>query len=72
MKTEELPIVFLNLAGTDGNAYSVLGAWSRAARRAKWPADEIDRVKAEAMDGGYDHLLRTIAANCTEEVGGDE
>lgn len=50
----------VSLIGTDGNAYAVLGAVFRALREAGWTQEERDALKAEAIAGGYDDLLRTV------------
>ncbi len=47
----------VRLVGTDGNAFAVLGACNRAAKKAGWTADEITTLQAEMMAGDYDHLL---------------
>ena len=50
--------VVVKLVGRDGNAFYILGAVSRALRR----AGHEDLSKAflkEATEGDYDHLLRT-------------
>lgn len=52
--------VKLNLEGLDGNAFNLLGAFARAARRQGWTADEISQVTTEAKKSDYDHLLRTL------------
>lgn len=57
-------LVPLSLVGLDGNAFSIMGAFSRAARKAKWPKDEIDAVLVDAMSGNYDHLLSVISSHC--------
>ena len=54
----------LELVGVDGNAYAVMGVFSRQARREKWSQEEIDSVLQEAIDGDYDHLLSTIMTYC--------
>jgi hypothetical protein len=54
----------LKLVGLDGNAFSVMGAFSRQARKEGWTAEEIDTVLKEAMSSDYRHLLATIANNC--------
>ncbi len=56
----------LKLIGLDGNAYSVLGAFRRAATRAGWTPDEIKAVFDEAASGDYDHLLATIMDHVEE------
>ena len=66
--------VKLQLVGLDGNAYSVMGAFQRAARREGWSQEEIKVVLNEAMSGDYNHLLATIMDNTDmpDEVDGDE
>jgi hypothetical protein len=54
--------VKLNLVGLDGNAFSVMGAFGKAARKQGWSSTEVDAVLAEAMAGDYNHLLATIMA----------
>lgn len=61
--------VNLQLVGLDGNAFSILGAFSGAARRQGWTKEEIDAVTKNAMSKDYDHLLSTIADNCKNTVG---
>ncbi len=46
----------LNLVGIDGNAFSIMAAFSVAAKKAKWTIQEIDTV--------FDHLLATFQAPC--------
>jgi hypothetical protein len=61
--------VKLQLVGLDGNAFSILGAFSGAARRQGWTKEEIDAVTKDAMSKDYDHLLATIADNCINPAG---
>jgi hypothetical protein len=49
----------VQLTGKDGNAFSILGSCSKAAKKAGWTKDEIDSFMSEAMLGDYDHLLAT-------------
>ena len=51
--------VEVTLTGTDGNAFALLGACSSAAKKAKIDRQEIHRFTQEAMQGDYDHMLRT-------------
>lgn len=53
------PGVRVKLIGRDGNAYSILGACSRAARQAGVSDAEVKGFLAEATSGDYDHLLQT-------------
>jgi hypothetical protein len=64
--------VKLQLVGLDGNAFSILGAFSGAARRQGWTREEIDAVTKEAMSSDYTHLLATIAKNCKDPAGPGE
>ena len=52
--------VCLNLVGLDGNAFSLMGAFSKEARRQGWKPDEIKTVIDECKRGDYDHLLFTL------------
>jgi len=53
----------MQLVGLDGNAFAVLGAFQREARKQGWTPEEIATVRAEAMSGDYNHLLATIMDN---------
>ena len=55
--------VKLNLLKCDGNAFFMMGAFSKAARKAKWTQVDIDKVLKECMAGDYDHLLQTLLRN---------
>jgi hypothetical protein len=50
----------LSLVGIDGNAYSIMSAFSNQAKKEGWTKEEIDIVLHEAMSGDYNHLLQTI------------
>ena len=54
--------ITLELVGLDGNAFAVMGAWQRQAKREKWSQEDIDIVLEDAMSGDYNHLLATIMA----------
>ena len=54
------PHVYVPLIGEDGNAFSILGRVCQALRLANVPEEEIEAFSAEAMRGGYDHLLNTV------------
>lgn len=55
--------VKLDLTEVDGNAYAVLGAFKREARRAGWTPDEIKEVIDKAMSDDYNNLIATIMEN---------
>lgn len=50
------PEVTVQLTGTDGNAFAILGAVSKALRKAKVDPAEF---MASATSGDYNHLLAT-------------
>lgn len=52
------PDVTVQLTGTDGNAFALIGNVARALRRAGH-ADVVNEFQAEATSGDYDHLLAT-------------
>lgn len=56
--------VRMKLVGQDGNAFSLIGAFVRAARKEGWTSDEIREVVDEATSGDYDHLLAVLASRC--------
>jgi hypothetical protein len=59
--------VKMQLAGLDGNAFALMGAFSRNARRQGWTSDEIDTVLTECRSGDYDHLLCTLMDNIDDD-----
>lgn len=65
-------LVKLDLIGLDGNAFSLMGAFKKAARRQGWTAEAIDAVIEECKSGDYDHLLCTLMENTTTENEEDE
>ena len=58
----------LKLVGLDGNAFMLLGAFSRQAKKEGWSKEKIDTVMTEAMNGDYEHLLSILSSHC--EKGG--
>lgn len=59
--------VKMQLAGLDGNAFALMGAFSRNASRQGWTRDEIDTVMKECRSGDYDHLLCTLMDNINDD-----
>ena len=47
------------LIGQAGNAFAILGACAKAARRAGWSKEQTDAVLLEMRAGDYNHLLAT-------------
>lgn len=62
----------LELVGLSGNAFAVMGEFSRQARLEGWTQEEIDTVLEEAKSGDYDHLLSTIMIYCDPQDGEDQ
>lgn len=59
------PVV--KLVGEDGNAFNIMARVSRAARRAGWTQEQIEKLMDEMRAGDYDHLLCTAMDFCDEE-----
>lgn len=59
--------VKMQLDGLDGNAFALMGAFSRNASRQGWTRDEIDTVMKECRSGDYDHLLCTLMDNIDDD-----
>lgn len=59
--------VVMNLVGLDGNAFSLMGAFQRNARRQDWTQEEIDVVLDECKSSNYNHLLATLMDNTEPE-----
>jgi hypothetical protein len=56
--------VNLDLTAIDGNAFVLLAAFRKQAKREGWTADEIKAVTDEAKGGNYDHLVSTLDKRC--------
>ncbi len=56
------PEITVKLSGTDGNGMAILSKVAMALRRNEIDREEINAFMTEAMDGDYDHLLRTCMA----------
>ncbi len=62
------PVV--QLSGIDSNAFMILGACLKAAKKAKMSKEWMDKFLNEAKAGDYDHLLQTAIKYF--DVDGDE
>jgi hypothetical protein len=62
----------LKLVGMDGNAFFIMGAFSKQAKKEGWTKAEIDAVLDKATSGDYDHLLATITDHCINPAGTNE
>jgi len=56
--------VNLNLVGIDGNAFAIMGAFKKQAKKENWTTEEIKEVLDKAMSGDYNNLIRTIMERC--------
>jgi hypothetical protein len=54
----------LKLVGLDGNAFSILGAFRKQAKKEGWTEEEIKLVTQEATSKDYNHLLITLNKYC--------
>lgn len=54
----------LNLSELDGNAFVLMAAFQRQARREQWTPEEIKSVLDECRSGDYDNLLCTLMDVC--------
>lgn len=52
--------VKLTLVGLDVNAFSLMGAFQKAASRQGWNQEDIDEVLDKCQSGDYNHLLTTL------------
>ncbi len=59
MSDPRYPEIEVQLAGVDGNAFSIIGHVRRALRRGGVPTDEQNEFFTEATSGDYDHVLQT-------------
>jgi len=59
--------VNLSLVGVNGNAFALLGAFAKQARKEKWSDEEIQKVTNKALSKDYDHLLRVLDSHCREK-----
>lgn len=53
----KFPNVSVELTGTDGNAFSIMGRVSGALRDAGASQEDIEEYRNDAMSGDYDNLL---------------
>ena len=53
------PHVVVQLIGTDGNAFAILGAVRKALKQAGISKEERDAFMQEATGGDYDNVLTT-------------
>lgn len=64
--------VKLQLVGLDGNAFFLMGAFEKQARREKWSKEEIKEVLDKCMESDYNHLLAVLAEHCESTCCGND
>lgn len=57
---QDLPPVKMELVGLDGNAFSLLGAFRKQARKQGWDLESIGKVSSHAINGDYNNLIATL------------
>ena len=63
--------VKLNLVGLDGNAFALMGAFQRQAKREGWIPEEIESVLNACQSGDYNNLLCTLMSVCEDDEDSD-
>lgn len=53
------PSIEVQLSGADGNAFSIIGAVTKALRRNGVDRDTINQFSQEAMSSDYDNVIQT-------------
>lgn len=65
-------LVYLVLAGLDGNVFNLFGHFTQAARRQGFTRDQVQAVLNEAKKKDYDYALAVLMANTTSELPDEE
>lgn len=64
--------VELDLVGLNSNAFFLMGAFSKAARRQGWSSEEINLVLDECRSSDYDHLIHTLICHTIPTASNNE
>lgn len=56
--------VTLDLTTINSNAFALMGAFERQARREGWSEEEINEVINECQSDSYEHLVHTLDKHC--------
>ena len=64
--------VKMTLIGVDSNAFGLMGAFSREAKKQGWTKDEVQVVLDKCKTGSYEDLLCTLMDNIDDNSGDDE
>ncbi len=57
--TIKYPNIKVQLTGTDGNAYSIIGKVAKALKRGGVSGPEVSEFTRKSMSGNYDNVLQT-------------
>ena len=68
IKSKPKKKIKLRLVGLDGNAFALLGAFQKQARKEGWTQEEVSQVINKATAGDYNLLVSTLAEH-TESGG---
>ncbi len=63
--------VNLNLVGINGNAFALMGAFRKQARKEQWTEEEISAVLKEARSADYDYLVFVLSNHCEPQTEDD-
>lgn len=61
----KFPEIEVQLVGSDGNAFAIVGAVTSAMNRAGLPLAELNIYREQAMSSDYDNLLRVTMQTVT-------
>ena len=59
--------VKMTLEGVNGNAFALMGAFTKKARKQGWTQEEIDVVITKCKSGDYDNLLCILMENIDDD-----
>ena len=63
----KFPNVTVELVGSDGNAFAIIGKVTNALRKSGVSKEEITNYRNEAMSGDYDNLLAVTMSTINVE-----
>lgn len=58
------PVRLGNLAGPEGNAFCIMGNVKNCLKQCDVDQSEIDALITKMTEDDYEHLVRTVFANC--------
>ena len=57
----------IDLGNIDGNAFCLIGTALKGLKKAGYSKEDMDKFKADATSGDYDHVLQVIFEWCEVE-----